>query len=261
MPRPVITKNSMPVRAAKPKSSDRVAIIAAVKTYLGFFVLLVLVVETVLGALGLRTEGKNQLAALYGMLLVIAALIAVVSFFAYHKPETLLRTVGTPGTSKAQSLQELCRRIPGYWWERITPEDPSAISFLDIRPDRATSTVKMTGSAYAKDGAPAATWESSATCINPVERKLFYYWEGRHPSRPNEPYEGFEEFAFHEFFNRIDRGVGLFSDTNLTDMKTTTKKSVELRRSPPAEIRVMQEGSDKFIAEMIRKKLGRPAGD
>jgi hypothetical protein len=41
----------MPPKPLKQKSPDRVAIISAVKTYLGFFVLLVLVVEAALGAL------------------------------------------------------------------------------------------------------------------------------------------------------------------------------------------------------------------
>ena len=245
----------MPSKLPKQKSPDRVAIITAVKTYLGFFVLVVLVVETVLGALALKTQGQNQLVALYGMLFVIVALIAVVSFFAYRKPDALLRTVASHATPEMQSLQDFCSRISGHWWERIKPDEPSAISFVEIRPDLATSTVKMKGNAYSRDGELAAVWESIASCINPSERKIFYYWEGRHPSRPNEPYEGFGEISFHEFSNRIDSGVGIFSDTNVTDMKSTTKKSVEFRRSAEPEIQVMQEGNDKFISEMVRKKL------
>ena len=245
----------MPQKLAKQKSPDRVAIIAAVKTYLGFFVLVVLVVEAVLGALALKTQGQNQLVALYGMLFVIAALVAVVSFFAYRKPEALLRTAASHATPEMQSLQDFCSRISGHWWERIKPDEPSAISFVEIRPDSATSTVKMKGNAYSRDGKLAAVWESIASCINPSERKIFYYWEGRHPSRPNEPYEGFGEISFHDFSDRIDSGVGIFSDTNVTDMKSTTKKSVEFRRSAAPEIQVMQEGNDKFISEMVRKKL------
>ena len=82
----LIGKLRMPSKPQKQKSPDRVAIISAVKTYLGFFVLIVLVVETVLSTLALKTQGQNQLIALYGMLFVIVVLIAVVSFFAYRKP-------------------------------------------------------------------------------------------------------------------------------------------------------------------------------
>lgn len=246
----------MPPKLLKQKSPDRVAIITAVKTYLGFFVLVVLVVEAVLGVLALNSQGQNQLVALYGMLFVIVALIAVVSFFAYRRPEALLRTVATNATSEVQSLQDFCNRISGHWWERLRPDEPSAISFVEIRPDSAKSTVKMKGKAYSRDGEFSGTWESVATCIDPSERKIFYYWEGRYPSRPNEPYEGFGEISFHEFSNRIDSGVGIFSNTNVTDMKSTTKKSVEFRRSAEPEIQVMQEGNDKSISEMVRKKLG-----
>jgi len=246
----------MPTKPPKQRISDRVAIISAVKTYLGFFVLVVLVVEAVLGALALKTQGENQLVALYGMLFVIVALIAVVSFFAYRKPEALLRTVAATATSEVQSMQDFCSRISGHWWERIIPDEPSAISFVEIRPDWATSTVKMKGNAYTRAGELAANWESVASCINPGERKIFYYWKGLHPSRPKEPFEGFGEISFREFSNQIDSGDGVFSDTNVIDMKSTTKKSVEFRRSVTSEIQVMQEGNDKVISEMVRKKLG-----
>ncbi len=246
----------MPTKSPEQKSSDRVEIISAVKTYLGFFVLIVLVVEAVLGALALKTEGENQLVALYGMLFVIVALIVVVSFFAYRKPEALLRTVAATTSSEVQAMQDFFSRISGHWWERIIPDESSAISFVEIRPDGATSTVKMKGTAYTKAGVLAANWESVASCINPAERKVFYYWKGLHPARPKEPFEGFGEISFREFSNRFDSGDGVFSDTNVIDMKSTTKKSVEFRRSAPSEIQVMLEGNDKLISEMVRKKLG-----
>ena len=242
--------------ATKPLVTNRVDIIGAVKTYLGFFVLLVLVVEAVLGALALK-EGPNQLVALYGMLFVIVALIAVVSFFAYSKPETLLRTFGAAGSAEVQSPpQDFCERIAGHWWEWLTPDEPNAISFIQIGPDRATNTVRMTGRAYTRAGKFSATWRSIAACLNPGEHKVFYYWDGRHPARPNEPFEGFGEISFQVFANRFEAGSGIFSDTNVTDMKSTTKKTVELRRSTSSEIQIMQEGDEARIGDLVRKKLG-----
>jgi hypothetical protein len=246
----------MPQGSKTQNNASRVAIIDAVKTYLGFFVLVVLVVEAVLGALALKTEGQNQLVVLYGMLLVIGALIFIVSFFAYRKPDALLRAFGGRTAQDGQLLQDFCSRISGYWWERIRPDVPSAISFVEIGADPATNTVKMKGKAYGKDGMLAAMWESVASCINVSERKMFYYWKGWHPTRPNEPYEGFGEISFHESANGIDSGVGIFSDTNVTDVKSTTKKSVEFWRSVEAEVQIMQRGDDQSASEMIRKKLG-----
>jgi hypothetical protein len=252
---PFIQERRMPPKPPKEKITDRVAIISAVRTYLGFFVLLVLVVEAVLGALALKTQGQNQLVALYGMLLIIGTLIIVVSFFAYRKPDALLRTIGSRQEHDLQSLQEFANRISGNWWERITPDEPSAISFVEIQPDPATSTVKMKGNAYNKSGELAAIWESVASCLNTSEKKIFYYWKGWHPLRPTEPYEGFGEISFHDSPEGIDSGVGFYSDTNLTDMKSTTKKSVEFRRSEDPDRQLMLGGNNKPIAAMVRMKL------
>jgi hypothetical protein len=78
-----------PTKAKQQTASSRVSIINAVRTPPGFFVLVVLVVEVALGGLAARTGGQNQLVALYGMLFVVLALIAVVAFFAYRRPEAL----------------------------------------------------------------------------------------------------------------------------------------------------------------------------
>jgi len=117
----------------------------------------------------------------------------------------------------------------------------------------------MKGKAYSRDGDLTAIWETVASCINMSERKVFYYWRGWHPSSPNEPYEGFGEISFHGSHDRIDSGVGVFSDTNLTDIKSTKKKSVEFRRSIEREVQVLQEGNSKLISELVRRKLDHMA--
>ena len=242
-------------QASKQNDSGRVAIISAVKTYLGFFVLMVLVVESALGALAVKTQGRNQLIALYGMLFVMVALIAIVALFAYKKPDALLRSVAVDVASDAESLRDFCRSIAGQWWQWITPDEPSAISFMEIRPDPATNTIRMNGSAYSKNGGPASRWESVASCINLNERKVFYYWKGWYTSRPNEPFEGFGEVYFLDSAEQIDSGSGYFSDTNVTDMKNTTKKSFELRRSAKSETQIVLAGDRELISELIRKRL------
>ena len=236
--------------AETPKESERVAVINAVKTYLGFFVLVILIVEIVLGAVALKAQGVNQLITLYGMLFVILVMVAVVSFFAYKKPEALLRTARQQ-MDNAQPLQEFSSRISGYWWESIM-QGSTSISLVEIRLDTATGTVKMKGKGYNNEGALSSVWESVASCINPGERKVFYYWKGWHTSHPNEAYEGFGEISFDQA-DHIERAVGFFSDTNLTDMKTTTRKSIEFRRCPEADIQVMLNGNNSEIAKLINR--------
>jgi hypothetical protein len=73
-----------------PAREARVGIIGAVQTPLGFFTLVVLVVEGILGILlGTTLSGTDRSTALYGMLSIFAALIIVVACFAVFRPEAL----------------------------------------------------------------------------------------------------------------------------------------------------------------------------
>jgi hypothetical protein len=101
-------------RTIQRASSARISIITAITSYLGFFVLLVLVVETVLGAIALKNEGQSQLVALYGFLAVVILMIVVVSFLAYFSPATLT-------SASLQQLHDFGGRISGSWWEFRNP--------------------------------------------------------------------------------------------------------------------------------------------
>jgi hypothetical protein len=67
----------------------RVGIIQAVTTPLGFFVLAVLVIEVVLGGLSAITGNGDRSLLIWGMLILLGALILVVAFLAYFKPEVV----------------------------------------------------------------------------------------------------------------------------------------------------------------------------
>ena len=70
-------------------SSNRVGIIRTVQTPLGFFVLVVLVVEVILGGIAYDSSGLNSTLALVGIVGILLILIAVVAFMAYYRPEAL----------------------------------------------------------------------------------------------------------------------------------------------------------------------------
>ena len=231
------------------KTFNRVEIINVVKTYLGFFVFLVLVVEATFGALALTASGNIQILAFSAMLFILIALIAIVCFFAYMKPDALLSYGGN------REIGEFCSRILGQWWERIRPDESSALSFVEVSADKAANTVKLNGRAYNRNAELAALWESEASCVKPHERKVFYYWKGWHPSRPQEPYEGFGEISFRDSPGPLDNAIGVFSDSNLIDMKSTTKKSTEFRRCMDDESKRMQQGNSREIADLIQNKL------
>ena len=248
----------MPARRPKQKRGDFAAIIDAVKTPLAFFALALLVVEGALGVVLARTDGENQRIALYGMLFVLLGVIAAVCFFSYKKPEALLRTISAATSPEAEARQDFGSQIKGYWWEHITADGPSALSFVEIRPDLATGAVKLDGRAYTKEGELAATWESVASCINAGERKVFYYWKGVHPPHIKKGrFEGFGEITFREFSGQIDGGDGAFSDTNMSDTTSTTLKYVEFRRCSDGEAQTMQGDDEPAKLDLVRKRLSR----
>jgi hypothetical protein len=232
-------------------TSGRISLVNAVNSFLGFLVLLLLVVEAVLGAVLLKAEGRIQIIALYAFILIVVLLVAVICFFNYYRPDSLTAPA-------SQSLRDFCRRVSGDWWETVVPNHPTAISLVTIAADPATGTVRMKGTAYADDGSYAADWETEAACINVSAKKIFYYWKGVHPSRPTEPYAGFGELSLDEADapNRFETGSGAFYDANLTDLKTATRKTVVLRRSTEQEAQEMRHGERNAVAALIRRKCG-----
>ncbi len=73
----------------KKQQTNRTGIIQAVQTPLGFFVLVVLVVEAILGGLAHSGSAPNNTYALFGMIGILFVLIMVVALMAYYRPEAL----------------------------------------------------------------------------------------------------------------------------------------------------------------------------
>jgi hypothetical protein len=67
----------------------RIGIIRAVQTPLGFFVLVVLIVEAILGIVSGFTGGPDRTFIVRGMIILIFALVVIVSALAYFRPEAL----------------------------------------------------------------------------------------------------------------------------------------------------------------------------
>lgn len=109
----------------------------------------------------------------------------------------------------------------------------NSLSYVNIFLYEPTRTVKVTGDAYDREGNLIAHLESQASCINPSERKLYYYWTGWHPSKEERSavdFKGLSEYSFREANGRLTSGDGLFSDTSLKDSSSTTFKTIWLRR-------------------------------
>jgi hypothetical protein len=156
---------------------------------------------------------------------------------------------------RQKDLRAFSELLEGCWWERITPDDASALSFVTIEPESDAGTIKMHGDAFGLDGEPIATWDSVAVCIKLNDKKVFYYWEGKHPKKATASYEGFGQISFHASSDGIHRADGFFSDTNLENWSTTTRKLVAFRRCTEEEAKVMKGNDEKLISQFVRNKF------
>jgi hypothetical protein len=178
----------------------------------------------------------------------LAVTFAFVVYLVISKREPL--SGGHQDDEGAAKLREFSDKLSGYWWEGITSGE-GAVSSVEVTRDPSTQTVKLNGRMYSPDGALAATWETTATCVNLNERKVFYYWTGQHLSRPNEKYEGIGEITFYEYLNDAN---GHFSDTNLADLTSTTMKSFRFKRMGKEEAECLRSDDDKSIADLVKGK-------
>ncbi len=139
------------------------------------------------------------------------------------------------------------------WWEFILSDDPSRVSFVRIEPDPSTSTVRLRGRGYGADGTLSAIWESIGSILHVNEQRVCYTWRGWHPTRPNEPFEGFGDIQFTETTSGLDSGTGTYFNINLVKLETTAKRSFRMQRCTPAEIEAMESGDESRVHKCIQK--------
>jgi Predicted nucleotide-binding protein containing TIR-like domain len=152
---------------------------------------------------------------------------------------------------------DFCDKITGYWWERIKPDTAAALSFVSLQYDQETLMLKMNGQSFDKEGNHIAYWKSKSASIHFKEQKVFYQWEGWFSSNASEPFEGVGEISFYGLTNIFTEGNGIFSNINVTDIRSIQKSSFEFRRSNAEEETIMRskdrEGISKLIVDRINK--------
>ena len=163
------------------------------------------------------------------------------------------------GTQAA--IRRFCESIEGAWWERITREDASALSFFRIEIDDAFNSVSLTGKSYDKEGLHAANWKSVIARIDQAENKLLYHWRGWH-SRPdiaNVPFHGFGEMEFDKPLKPgdvVNRGGGKFWNVDEAHPENTIVKPIQLRRAQgDSAISTMTSGKEKAVRSLIKRTL------
>jgi hypothetical protein len=241
-----------------PGVTARAALVGAVKTYLGFLVLLLLVAEATLGAAGLSAKDpRNQALALQLMVVLLVGLAAVVTVVALKRPDVLMRTLGSEGAAEAER-QRFLDQLYGEWAERVDGEGATALSVMEIRPDGVARSLVMSGTGYDSAGGESSFWKTIAIGINVGERKVLYYWEGTPLPVPVPKLEGYGEITFYGTGSVLE-GRGWFSDANLGDPGSKiAKKGTFLQRLTADEARKWREARDpaaraKWTAEKLRR--------
>ena len=95
-------------------------LIRAVKTPLGYFTLIVLVVEAIIGGIIPFTSGQDRTFLIIGMLVIILCLIIIVAFMAFFRPYTLYGLTA----AEAQKVQKVRADI------MVTPSDINRYNIL-----------------------------------------------------------------------------------------------------------------------------------
>lgn len=152
-----------------------------------------------------------------------------------------------------------CKRVAGTWWERITIEDASAISFFHIEQEALFNSVSIRGNSYDNDGALAAHWNSVMARVDPNENKILYHWNGWHRRADiaNVPFHGLGEMVFESSTGTlITRGGGKFWKVDEAHPDKTIITPIQLRRvTAKGVISTMTTGKEKDIRPLVARTL------
>jgi hypothetical protein len=218
---------------------------ALLATFLLIFIATALV--TLLGLIGWLPIEREYLRSLF-YLLILEVVASVIALFNAMRE----RFVGD-GDAAQKEIRRFCERAAGYWWS--SGADPDSVGFAHIVHDQTRDVLRIVGRSYDLHGQIIATWNDRASCIEPKRGTVYYSWEGLWTRRPTEPYEGFAELRFDDSPDKFNTGHGVFSDRNLTDVKSITMKSSRYRRCSKPQVDVMEGSNSELIGALLRKEL------
>jgi hypothetical protein len=155
----------------------------------------------------------------------------------------------------ARQTKGLAQQVLGGWWERITStEHATALSFLQIEAEPGGKKLRLIGTAYGRNGAPTAAWESRVVLADTDHSSMVYLWEGDRLAEPRGKRRGIGQITFiRSQAGRVDTGQGSFDDTDMVSIYL--QKTFLLARANPREAAVMTGVSDARKAALVKRKL------
>ena len=145
--------------------------------------------------------------------------------------------------------------IEGLWWQLSltmrSEEEPSAVSLLRVSRDR-DGDLSLSGRAWQEDGTLSARYWSEATKERRDPPGIFYYWNGERPRHPNAPQlEGTGEIKVEG----PDRATGYWTTRSDRDPALNARTAGVYLRADPADLQVLDEGSEEERAQLIGQRL------
>jgi uncharacterized membrane protein YuzA (DUF378 family) len=123
----------------KTSRDSKVNIIKAIQTPLGFFVLIVLLVEAIFGVIASFSDGSHRTYLIIGMFALILLLVLIVSAIAVFRPEALYGSRPIRGISlpRSNAAGEKTERTLGTtltnWTKRRVGKSMGHLQFISLK--------------------------------------------------------------------------------------------------------------------------------
>ena len=113
--------------------------------------------------------------------------------------------------------------------------------------------LEITGRSWQADGTLSARYWSEASKERKNPSGIFYYWNGERPRHQNAPQlEGTGEIKVEE----PDRATGYWTTRSNRDPTLNARTAGVYLRADPADLQVLDGGSEEERAELIGQRLG-----
>jgi hypothetical protein len=125
------------------------------------------------------------------------------------------------------------------------------VSLLHISRDR-DGDLNVTGRSWQENGTLSARYWSEAAKERKEPAGIFYFWKGERPLEPNAPQlEGTGEIRLET----TDRATGYWTTRSDHDTALNARTAGVYRRADPADLQVLDGGSEEERAELIAQRL------
>jgi Predicted nucleotide-binding protein containing TIR-like domain len=174
-----------------------------------------------------------------------------------YDPDTTPAIVRQINQKLRKAIETEGRRglIEGLWWQlSLTARsefEPSAVSLLRIWRDR-DGGLNVNGRAWQEDGMLSARYWSEAAKESRDPPGIFYFARVERPRHPNAPqFEATGEVRLET----ADRATGYWTTRSDADPGLTARTAGIYLRADPADLEVLDGGSEEQRAELIARRL------